>query len=116
MNGRYAGDAGCVHDVVGEGRADQVGSTRLAQARLRLGVRVDDDDRDGPSLQFLDHRVARIAHAGDFGFDLVGAHEVVRYVHAAGRHQHGAPDGYASGHSQSVDGECHLTRLRRTCR
>jgi hypothetical protein len=47
-------------------------------------------------LQFVNYLVAPGAHALDFGLHLLGLHEIVRHIHTAGRHQHGAANGHTA--------------------
>jgi len=52
----------------------------------------------------------------DFVLDLFGLDEVMRHIDPAGRDQHRASDGDASGDGQSMHSQGHVIRLRRTCR
>jgi hypothetical protein len=68
------------------------------------------------SVDLFHHSVAGRGHAGNFTLDLIGFDEIVGHIHAAGRHQHGASNSNTACHGESVDGKCHVTRLRQICR
>src|SRR5450830_542235 len=62
------------------------------------------------AVNFIDYLIAPRSDPVNLSVDLRGIDEIMCHIHSAGGHQHGASDGNATGHRQTVYGESHNSR------